>query len=154
MFRPICRRTRVVGNFPDGRSALMLVPSGCVISQERMGHATVLVLGALRKGTTFATKRHPSLKPGDPCPTCATGTVYETGRPGVVLRLVGQPPVGAKVYSLQKLRCNLCGDLFTAPLPDGVGRERVFLVPMGCPPQVRAGPPPDRRGNDAMVCVQ
>lgn len=49
-----------------------------------------------------------------------TGTVYETGRPGVVLRLVGQPPVGAKVYSLQKLRCNLCGDLFTAPLPDGI----------------------------------
>jgi transposase len=67
---------------------------------------------------------HPSLKPGDPCPTCVTGTVYETGRPGVVLRLVGQPPVGAKVYSLQKLRCNLCGDLFTAPLPDGVGREK------------------------------
>ena len=67
---------------------------------------------------------HPSLKPGDPCPTCATGTVYETGRPGVVLRLVGQPPVGAKVYSLQKLRCNLCGDLFTAPLPDGVGKEK------------------------------
>jgi transposase len=67
---------------------------------------------------------HPSLQPGDPCPTCTTGTVYETGRPGVVLRLVGQPPVGAKVYYLQKLRCNLCGDLFTAALPEGVGTEK------------------------------
>ena len=67
---------------------------------------------------------HPSLQSGDPCPTCVTGTVYDTGRPGVVLRLVGQPPVGAKVYYLQKLRCNLCGDLFTASLPDGVGTEK------------------------------
>jgi transposase len=67
---------------------------------------------------------YPSLQPGDPCPTCVTGTVYDTGRAGVILRLVGQPPVGAKVYYLQKLRCNLCGDLFTAPLPDGAGREK------------------------------
>jgi hypothetical protein len=67
---------------------------------------------------------HPSLRPGDRCPTCATGTVYATGRPGVVLRLVGQPPVGAKVYYLEKLRCNLCGDLFTAALPEGVGAEK------------------------------
>ena len=52
------------------------------------------------------------------------GHVYDTGRPGVVLRLVGQPPVGAKVYYLQKLRCNLCGALFTASLPEGVGGEK------------------------------
>jgi hypothetical protein len=67
---------------------------------------------------------HPSLQSGDPCPTCVTGIVYDTGRPGVVLRLVGQPPVGAKVYYLQKLRCNLCGDLFTPALPEGVGTEK------------------------------
>ena len=24
--------------------------------------------------------RHPSLQPGDPCPRCEAGTVYETGR--------------------------------------------------------------------------
>ncbi len=48
---------------------------------------------------------HPSLSPGDPCPQCETGTVYETGRPGVVVRLIGQSPVGAKVTThLQKLR--------------------------------------------------
>ena len=64
---------------------------------------------------------HASLQPGDPCPQCETGTVYDTGRPGVVVRLVGQPPVGAKVYSLQKLRCNPCGAVFTAELPPGAG---------------------------------
>ena len=63
---------------------------------------------------------HESLRPGDPCPQCADGTVYES-RPGVLVRLVGQAPVQAMVYYLQKLRCNLCGMLFTAQSPDDVG---------------------------------
>jgi len=62
--------------------------------------------------------RHESLAPGDPCPKCEEGTLYDTGRPGVVVRLVGQAPVKAIVYYLQKLRCNPCGALFTAELPD------------------------------------
>jgi transposase len=52
---------------------------------------------------------HPSLRPGDACPECQQGTIYQTGRPGVLVRIVGQAPVQAKVYQLQKLRCNLCG---------------------------------------------
>jgi transposase len=68
--------------------------------------------------------RHQSLQPGDPCPQCDDGTVYETNRPGVLVRLVGQPPVGAKVYYLQKLRCNLCGVVFTAELPEGADGEK------------------------------
>jgi hypothetical protein len=67
---------------------------------------------------------HASLTPGDPCPDCGRGTVYETNRPGVLVRLVGQAPILAKVYSLQKLRCNLCGEVFTAALPEGVGDEK------------------------------
>jgi transposase len=67
---------------------------------------------------------HPALQPGDACPDCGKGTVYETGRPGVLVRLVGQPPVGAKVYYLQKLRCNLCGKVFTATAPEAVGEEK------------------------------
>jgi transposase len=67
---------------------------------------------------------HPSLQPGDPCPDCGKGTVYETQRPGVLVRLVGQPPVGAKVYYLQKVRCNLCGKVFTAPVPEAAGKEK------------------------------
>lgn len=68
--------------------------------------------------------RHASLAPGDSCPECGQGTVYETQRPGVLVRLVGQPPVGAKVYYLQKLRCNLCGKLFTAQAPEAAGAEK------------------------------
>ena len=67
---------------------------------------------------------HESLRPGDPCPKCEKGTVYETGRPGVLVRLVGQAPIQATVYELQKLRCNLCGAVFTAQAPHGVGAEK------------------------------
>ena len=68
--------------------------------------------------------RHESLQPGDPCPKCEEGTVYETGRPGVLVRLVGQSPIQAKIYELQKLRCNLCSEVFTAQSPEGVGTEK------------------------------
>jgi len=67
---------------------------------------------------------HESLQPGDPCPKCENGTVYETNRPIKLVRLVGQAPIQAKIYELQKLRCNLCSELFTAQAPAGVGNEK------------------------------
>jgi len=68
--------------------------------------------------------RHESLQPGDLCPECNEGTVYETDRPGVLVRFVGQAPLHALVYYLQKLRCNLCGAMFTAKTPDEAGKEK------------------------------
>jgi transposase len=67
---------------------------------------------------------HPSLRGGDPCPGCQKGRVYETTEPGRLVRIRGQAPLGATVYELQKLRCNLCGEIFTAPAPPGVGPEK------------------------------
>jgi transposase len=67
---------------------------------------------------------HESLKPGDACPNCQKGTVYETAEPGHLVRIKGQAPLGATVYELQKLRCNLCGEVFTAQTPPGVGPDK------------------------------
>jgi len=67
---------------------------------------------------------HESLQPGDACPDCTQGTVYAVSRPGVLVRITGQAPVEAKVYQLQKLRCNLCGKVFTARAPEGVGSAK------------------------------
>jgi transposase len=67
---------------------------------------------------------HESLKPGDPCPSCKKGTVYESVEPGRLVRIRGQAPLGATVYELQKLRCHLCGEIFTARSPAGVGTEK------------------------------
>jgi transposase len=66
---------------------------------------------------------HPSLTAGDACPACGQGTVYEKA-PGVLVRITGQPPLAAKVYALQKLRCHLCGRVFTAPAPEGAGEKK------------------------------
>jgi transposase len=66
---------------------------------------------------------HPSLTAGDPCPACGQGTVYEKA-PGVLVRITGQPPLAATIYQLQKLRCGLCGQVFTAPAPAEVASEK------------------------------
>ena len=75
--------------------------------------------------------RHESLQPGDPCPKCEQGTLYDTRRPGVLVRLVGQAPVKAMVYYLQKLRCNPCGAIFTAKPPEGVDAEEKYDPTVG-----------------------
>ena len=67
---------------------------------------------------------HESLKPGDACPNCEKGTVYESVEPGHLVRIKGQAPLGATVYELQKLRCNLCGTIFTARTPPNVGSQK------------------------------
>ena len=66
---------------------------------------------------------HASLEPGDACPECGAGTVYAKP-PGVVVRITGQAPLGATVYQLQKLRCGLCGKVFTAGLPEEAGTRK------------------------------
>jgi transposase len=63
---------------------------------------------------------HPTLQAGDPCPRCDKGTVYSQ-LPGVLVRITGQPPVAATIYDLEKLRCHLCGAVFTAPAPAAAG---------------------------------
>ena len=67
---------------------------------------------------------HASLKAGDPCPDCQRGKVYPQRDPGVLVRIKGQAPIAATVYELEKLRCNLCGDVFTAAAPEEAGEEK------------------------------
>ena len=67
---------------------------------------------------------HPSLKPGDGCPECEKGKVYLQKDPALRIRVVGQVPLQATVYELERLRCNLCGVLFEAEAPEGVGEKK------------------------------
>lgn len=65
-----------------------------------------------------------SLKSGDPCPECDKGKVYEMKDPKVLVRVKGVAPIDATVYELERLRCNLCGEVFTAQAPQGIGEEK------------------------------
>jgi len=67
---------------------------------------------------------HESLKSGDCCPECEKGKVYVLSNPRVLVRLRGQAPIQATVYKLERLRCNLCGEVFGAKAPEGVGCKK------------------------------
>ncbi len=74
--------------------------------------------GALSyKGGRKVTVSHASLKKGDTCPECQKGKVYPTTS-GVTVRITGGAPLTATSFELEKLRCNLCGEVFTATTPD------------------------------------
>ncbi len=67
---------------------------------------------------------HESLKHGDLCPKCHKGKVYLQAEPAVLVRVRGMAPLGANVYEQERLRCNLCLEVFTAKAPEGVGEEK------------------------------
>lgn len=75
-------------------------------------------------GATKVKVGHQSLKPGDACPECRKGKVYASVQPAFLVRIIGQAPIGATVYEIEKLRCNLCLEVFTAPAPEGVGEDK------------------------------
>lgn len=67
---------------------------------------------------------HPTLEPGDRCPGCEKGKVYELALPSLFVHIVGQAPLKSTVYERTRLRCNLCGEVFTPELPPEVGETR------------------------------
>jgi hypothetical protein len=68
--------------------------------------------------------KHQKLKPGDNCPECLTGKLYTQNAPAQLVRVSGMAPLNATVYELERLRCNLCGEIFTASSPDTVGEKK------------------------------
>jgi transposase len=67
---------------------------------------------------------HETLKHGSRCPQCQKGKVYRHNKPATVVRVTGKAPLQATVYQMQRLRCNLCGEIFTAKTPEGIGEEK------------------------------
>jgi transposase len=89
---------------------------------KRKGHgrnAAAAYTGAERVGV-----RHESLQEKQCCPGCQRGKVYLLLPPAQLVRVRGMAPLIATVYELERLRCNLCGEVFTAKPPDGVGSDK------------------------------
>jgi hypothetical protein len=66
---------------------------------------------------------HELLKPGDRCPGCQRGKLYRQ-EPSRLIRLKGQAPISATLWELERLRCNLCGESYTAKPPPKAGKKK------------------------------
>lgn len=75
-------------------------------------------------GARWVSIRHPNLKAGDPCPQCPKGKVRAQKTPAIVLRISGSPPISAAGYEMERLRCDTCGMVFTAPVPAEAGTQK------------------------------
>lgn len=67
---------------------------------------------------------HTTMKRGDACPGCHDGKVYPLAEAQKLVRVVGVAPLQGTVYECDRLRCNLCGEVYTAPAPADVGDEK------------------------------
>jgi len=50
--------------------------------------------------------------------------VRDQKSPAIVLRIVGAPPISATGYRMARLRCDTCGEVFTAPTPPEAGTQK------------------------------
>jgi transposase len=121
LFPAATEKTRNV--FPNaGSQAAAAGPPQHEQKKKKPGHgrnAAAAYQGARRVRTA-----HPTLKTGDPCPACEKGKLYTQQEAKVLVRIVGQAPIAATVYEMERLRCNLCGEIFTAPTPAEAGGEQ------------------------------
>jgi len=107
-------------------------------SPPRPGHGRTAA--AAYTGADTVTIAHPTLRRGDSCSGCTKGRIYPLAEPATLVRITGMAPLGATVYERARWRCNLCGEVFTAPAPEGVGETKydatatsmVGLLKYGC----------------------
>ena len=76
------------------------------------------------RGASQVAVAHPTLHSGDLCPECQRGKVYRQKEPARLVRFVGHAPLEATVFERERLRCNACGEVFTAEEPDRAGAAK------------------------------
>ena len=110
-------------------SAVVPTPAPGVSAEERSTYeATPAGHGrnpaAAFTGANRISIAHATLHPGDPCPECREGKVYRQKEPATLVRIVGRAPLEATVFEMERLRCNACGEVFTADAPEIAGPDK------------------------------
>ena len=77
------------------------------------------------RGANRVAIAHATLHSGDRCPECRRGKVYRQKEPATLVRFVGHAPLEATVFEMERLRCNACGQVFTADEPETAGPDEV-----------------------------
>jgi hypothetical protein len=70
-------------------------------------------------GATRTPVPHGTLRSGERCPGCK-GKLYRMAEPRVLVRVTGRPALHAHVWEIERLRCNLCSEIFAADKPKEV----------------------------------
>ncbi len=107
---------------------------GMVQSSEKLNHL-LAEGGASKESTKIKRSRKPKVKKvqeptkvhhalkdfikGQSCPACLSGKLYKY-EPAQLLRVSGHSPFCSELHLSERLRCNACGQFFTANLPDDV----------------------------------
>lgn len=90
-------------------------------------------------GAQTITVQHKRLRPGDACPECGVGKIYHQKEPKTLVRIVGRPPLEATRYEMERLRCNGCGEVYTADEPAEAGAEKYDQTAAAMIAQLRYG---------------
>jgi len=82
---------------------------------RRKGHGRIAAAAYPHAACTQV--EHDRARVGDTCPQCAHGRLYRLREPERIVRITGQPPLVARTWELDRLRCSGCGGVLTAPAP-------------------------------------
>jgi hypothetical protein len=117
--RDVARRAAEAGLQPEA------VASVAETGKPRGGHrpGTGRLGADAYQGAERVECRHEELVPGQRCPVCGQGTLYQLPA-GVEIRIDGHALLSAMHYAVEKLRCSACGQIFTAGLPNDAGEEK------------------------------
>jgi len=74
-------------------------------------------------GAKRTTVPHENHKAGDRCPDCLRGKLYPVD-PGIFMRFFATAPIQLAIFLMEKLRCNLCGQIYTAEKPPDAGEQK------------------------------
>lgn len=67
---------------------------------------------------------HAAYQAGQECPKCRRGKLRSQRQPATAVHLSAQPPVGALIYEMERLRCQTCGEVYTAATPPEAALEK------------------------------
>ncbi len=94
-------------------------PAPPAVGEDSSGHGRNGA--AAFAGATRVTIPHATIQSGNACPECGAGKVYRQKEPATLIRIVGQAPLKATIFEMERLRCNACGEVFTADEPETAG---------------------------------
>jgi len=116
------------GNGARRKPRAVLPPDGAPAGKPEAGASAPVGHGrngaASFTGANRVAVAHAKLHSGDQCPECHQGKIYRQKEPATLVRFVGHAPLEATVFEMERLRCNACGEVFTAEEPETAGADK------------------------------